>query len=253
MSTTGFVSAGIQLGLQSIIIKPARKIGTLTAQVTISEAHTDELEITEHPVEQGAVIADHAFKRPAEVTIVCGWSNSPPGNGANALLNAGLGAVVMGLQGANPTSIATAGFGGAVGGAISQTGAAIQGLISGNTPGQVKDIYQKLLQLQEQRIPFDVLTGKRAYVNMLIRSLSTTTDKTMENSLIVTAVLKQVILVSTKPLSLSAPADQQKFPGSTNPPTNLGTKILGDAVDTTKAAILDTIKSISNLFSGSTS
>ena len=53
-----------------------RTIGVLLPDVTIRERHTDELEITEHPVETGTVIADHAFRRPAEVVIECGFSKS---------------------------------------------------------------------------------------------------------------------------------------------------------------------------------
>lgn len=241
---TGFVSAGLQLGPTAVIIRPTRKFGPYTAQVTISEQHNDELEITQHPVEQGASITDHAFKRPAELTLTMGWSNSPGGNGSSALLNAGLAAGVLGLQGANPTAIAAAGFGGAVGGAIGATGAAIQGLISGNSPGQVKDWYQKLLKMQQDRIPFDVLTGKRSYTNMLIKSLSVLTDRTTENSLIVTAHLQQIIMVSTRALQISAPIAAQRFPGTTNAPTNLGTKILGTAVNDAKAAVLSTIKGV---------
>ncbi|WP_334470457.1 phage baseplate protein [Arsenophonus sp. PmNCSU2021_1] len=41
----------------------------------ISEKHHDTLEITEHPVELGAEIADHAYKRPAEVTMEVGFSS----------------------------------------------------------------------------------------------------------------------------------------------------------------------------------
>jgi hypothetical protein len=242
---TGFVAAGLQLGPAALIIRPTRKIGPFVAQVTITESHSDELEITQHPVEQGAAISDHAFKRPAELTLTVGWSNSPAGSGSNAFLNAGLGATVLGLQGANPTAIATAGFGGAVGGAIGATGAAIQGLLSGNSPGQAKDIYQKLLKLQEERIPFDVMTGKRSYVNMLIKSLQVMTDKTTENALIATLHLQQVILVSTRPLQISAAIAAQRFPGSTNAPTSLGTKILGTAVDNAKAAVLSIIKGAS--------
>ena len=51
-----------------------RSIGGIVAQVTIEETATDDVTITEHPVEQGAPIADHAFKRPATVTIRAGWS-----------------------------------------------------------------------------------------------------------------------------------------------------------------------------------
>jgi len=51
-----------------------RSIGGITADITIEEQERDELTITEHPVEQGAPIADHAFKRPSEVTIRAAWT-----------------------------------------------------------------------------------------------------------------------------------------------------------------------------------
>lgn len=48
----------------------------ITADVVEEEEHRDVLFITEHPVESGAAVNDHAFKRPAEVSIRMGWSNS---------------------------------------------------------------------------------------------------------------------------------------------------------------------------------
>jgi hypothetical protein len=44
--------------------------------VTVSEAHADEVTFTEHPIEQGTPITDHAYKNPSRLTIVAGWSNS---------------------------------------------------------------------------------------------------------------------------------------------------------------------------------
>lgn len=239
---TGFVAASLQLGLQSIMIKPKRTIGPIVAQVTIQEVHTDTLEITEHPVEMGAVISDHAFKRPAELTITASWSNSPSGNGTNSLLDAGIAATVLGVSGANSATVLTGAVSGALGGAIGQTAAGVQALLTGNSPDQVKAIYQRLLKLQEDRIPFDVVTGKRSYVNMLIRSLQETTDVTSENALRVVIQCKQVILVSTKPLTQSAAPEAQRFPGSTNPVANFGTKVLGPAVAEAKNVVLQAIK-----------
>lgn len=46
-------------------------------QIVIEEKHTDDLEITDHPIEIGAAITDHAFKHPAELNIQIGFSNSP--------------------------------------------------------------------------------------------------------------------------------------------------------------------------------
>ncbi|WP_339053366.1 phage baseplate protein [Arsenophonus endosymbiont of Crataerina pallida] len=61
--------------LSTLFSQRSRKIGLLVPDVIISEKHHDTLEITEHPVELGAEIADHAYKRPAEVTMEVGFSS----------------------------------------------------------------------------------------------------------------------------------------------------------------------------------
>lgn len=62
------------------LIQPsARAIGMIFADVTVEESHRDEVIITQHPVEGGGVITDHAYKRPAELEIRCGFSNSSAG------------------------------------------------------------------------------------------------------------------------------------------------------------------------------
>lgn len=194
----GFINAAAAVVLDSILIKPQRAIGPLVAQVTIEETHDDELEITEHPVEQGASIADHAFKRGARLRIRCAWSNSPSTPGLVDGVIGGLKATVSGVQ----------------------------DLLSGNSKSKVTDFYDKLLQLQVSRVPFDVFTGKRAYKNMLVKAISTTTDRDTENSLVVTVTLQQVIIVSTQLISVNAPASDQAAPESTQAPTNSGSQSL---------------------------
>jgi hypothetical protein len=54
--------------------------------------------------------------------------------------------------------------------------------------------YQEILDLQASRIPFDVVTGKRLYSNMLIRALEVTTDKTTENVLSAVLTLREVLI-----------------------------------------------------------
>lgn len=58
---------------------PTRQIDMIIPDVTIEEDHRDELIITDHPVETGSAISDHAFKRPVEVEMRCGWSDSTAG------------------------------------------------------------------------------------------------------------------------------------------------------------------------------
>ncbi len=60
--------------LSTLFSQQSRKIDLLVPDVIISEKHQDTLEITEHPVEIGAEIADHAYKRPAELTMEVGFS-----------------------------------------------------------------------------------------------------------------------------------------------------------------------------------
>lgn len=66
--------------LSAIFRQQSRRIGLLIPSVVVSEKHSDALEITEHPVEKpttnsaSGFIADHAYKRPSEVTMECGFA-----------------------------------------------------------------------------------------------------------------------------------------------------------------------------------
>lgn len=60
--------------LSSIFRLQSRKIGIVIPDVVVSEKHSDSLEITEHPVEIGAAVNDHAYKRASDVTMECGFA-----------------------------------------------------------------------------------------------------------------------------------------------------------------------------------
>ena len=63
--------------------------------------------------------------------------------------------------------------------------------------------YQEILDLQASRIPFDVVTGKRLYSNMLIRALEVTTDKTTENVLSAVLTLREVLISQTQQITVA--------------------------------------------------
>lgn len=195
---TGFALAAAQLGVEAILVRPKRSIGSFSAQVTISEDHVDEMEITDQPVEQGAAISDHAFKRPSEVTIEAIWSNSPTGQG----------------------------FLSSVAGSVSGTIGGVQSILTGNSQDQIRDIYDKLLALQASRELSDVFTGKRVYKNMLISSMRVKTDKQNENILRVICHLREVLIVSVSVVQIAAPADAQQEPESSAPILDKGAKQL---------------------------
>lgn len=223
LSPLGIILPAFSIGAGSLLIKPKRGFfpGKATdpkvvfkpfiAQVTIEEVHNDELEITEHPVEQNAPIADHAYKRPSEVVIQMAWSNSPsPGNRSST-----------GLVGA-AVGIATT-LGGSTGAAIGGVLQTAQSLLTGNAVGQVTDIYKQLLSLQQNRTLFDVFTGKRSYVNMLLRGLQVITNEKSERSLSITATCRQVILATTVKFNVNINPEAQADKEKTSPVTQLGT------------------------------
>jgi len=163
-----------------------KMIGDIRVPVTIEEAYQDDLQITEHPVEKGAEISDHAFKRQPEVVIKCGWSNSE------------IKALTDTLQ------------------AIFEGG-------SLPTADYISTVYSQLLALQEKRTPFTVVTSLRTYDNMLFRSLAVIRDQKTGAAMSVTATLKQVRIVSTKATTLP-PRENQADPAATAETQSAGVK-----------------------------
>lgn len=148
------------------IFVPKRQIGPFTATITIDEVLTDELEITQHPVQQGAAITDHAYMKPAtvELKVWFGEFLTPP-----------------------------------------------------------TEIYTKFQQLQASREPFDVVTGKRAYRNMLIKSLTQTNDGATDNILSLRLRLQEVLITTVEVASVPERKKQRK-PGKTGKTENAGQK-----------------------------
>lgn len=71
-SLGGYIAYGRSFGGGS-------QTGIFVDQLTVREDHRDEMVITEHPVALGtgpAPISDHAYVRPAELSLECFWSNS---------------------------------------------------------------------------------------------------------------------------------------------------------------------------------
>jgi hypothetical protein len=155
----GVVGLGV---VEMILMKPPRMLGYVIPDVTIEERHSDRLQVTQHPVELGANISDHAFMLPFELSLRYGWSGSSS-------------------------------FGG---------------------PLYVQEIYQQLLFLQKSRIPFDIITGKRVYQNMLLLAIETPTDSHTEEVLMVELHCQQVIIVSTSSTP-ATPTSAQAQPAQT--------------------------------------
>ncbi|MBC3230759.1 phage baseplate protein [Serratia fonticola] len=173
--------------LSVLFSQQRRRIGIIVPSVVISEKHMDATEVTEHPVEIGAPVSDHAYDRPAEVTMEIGF--------------AGGGSLIDGVDTTSILDVDT-------------------GLSLGTSP---EAIYQELLDLKKKKEPFAVTTGKRQYQNMLIRAIEVLTDKTSENVLMVTLTLRELLITETQKVT-TTPAENMKYPQDTAGVSNTGLK-----------------------------
>jgi len=101
-----------------------------------------------------------------------------------------------------------------------------------NPAKSLSKIYRELLDLQESRVPFTIITPKRIYNNMLISSISQTTDKSTENCLKINLSCQEILIVSVT--TTQVPRSKQRNPGTTGKTENVGKKsalsVAGDAV-----------------------
>lgn len=95
-------------------------------------------------------------------------------------------------------------------------------LFRDNLTKSLSKIYQELLDLQESRAPFDIITPKRIYRNMLMATLGQTTDKSTENCLSITASFQEIIIVSV--VTTQVPRLRQRNAAVTGATQNAGKK-----------------------------
>jgi len=167
-------------------LRPVRKIGSINVNVVLTENTNDTLTITRQPVQQGASITDHAYKEPTVISMTAYFKS-------NSLSN-----VVTNID---PKSLIDS---------------------VSNSLNLLAKIYKDLLELQSSRVPFDVITPKRIYRNMLMAALSQTTDKATENCLKVDMTFQEIIIVKLSTTQVSRIA--QKIAAVTGKTENAGKK-----------------------------
>lgn len=67
--------------IEALLLRNSRSVtpqggSAIIPDVVVFEQHEDEMIVTEHPVERGAPIADHAYKKPEVLSVRFGWSDS---------------------------------------------------------------------------------------------------------------------------------------------------------------------------------
>lgn len=180
--------SGASTIVQSLLtVIPKGQIGAIPIMATIRENISHSLQTTEHPVELGAAISDHSYREPAEISLECGWSNSS----AEATLGAITNLIASGTLSAHD---------------------------------YVSGIYSQLVNLQQSRLLFSVVSTLRTFDNMLMTSLIIERDADTSQALMVTAVCREIIIVTTQ--ATNAPTAAQLAPADTAGVTNAGSQPL---------------------------
>lgn len=143
--------------LMTFITKRAQ-LADIELDASLSETHSASVEVTDHPVESGASVSDHARALPEQLTIEGLVTNNP-------------------LWG--PTSSAAESF---------QVGRPVRT----TAPSRSGAIYRKLLQLKDAGTAIDVKTGLREYTDMVITSLNVPRDASTGDALRFSITLKQI-------------------------------------------------------------
>ena len=187
------LSPGLVAHLSGRILYPrSYGFGGIDFDTVVSESHVSELEISTHPVETGLDITDNLVVRPK--SLVVEGIISPNFN--NEFIDWGFQGAAQGIAGY---------------------------ILPGVTQSKPKDAWEALLQLQASGERVEVQTGLFLYKNMVLASVSSTQNKETSRLLRFSAVLQEILVVSservevsvTSPVSTSR-SETARTNGSTN-------------------------------------
>ncbi len=169
-------------GQQRVQIIPG-ELPVISVDCTVSETHGRESPPSEFPLEDGVSISDNVWVKPFTLEIqgiISDTPLSPVGGLITSAVASTLGNVGVVALGA---------------------GQALFKAISGAKSPSVQ-AYAQLLELQEQRKPFVVITSLRRYTNMFIKSISVPRESSTGKVLNFTLSLVELIIVSPQSVNI---------------------------------------------------
>ena len=164
----------------TLVFKKTRAIlDTLVLDASVSETHSQEIEVTDHPVEQGANITDHRRRKPFVLTMEGIITNTPlPVESAAKSTQT--------YDGKSWTSRASA------------------------VPGRAEDAYATLQALCDSSKLLTITTALKVYPNMTLTSLSVPRDASTGQSLRFHATLREIRIVKNVTANIQAKTPRAK-------------------------------------------
>lgn len=184
-------------------------------------SHSHNASPTTQPIEDGSNINDHVDVQPKEISFEGIMSEAPISLGQ---------AVVGTVAGAVP---AIAGFSGGIAGTVftGVTSALGGRLLNGDSVDRVQEAFDLMQEIQSKRIPVTVLTGLRAYNNMILTSFNPVESSRTGFSLVFTATFKEIRIVKSESVLLPERLLDPSVSNSAASEQNIGNQAANEASD----------------------
>lgn len=209
MSITGTIGqiVGVKQKVQLIQRTP---LSTTAFEIdcTVSEKHSRQSPASEYPIEDGRVISDNILIRPLELELQGIISDTP----------LDLGTVV-----GSAVTTAVSAITGPLGVVAGAGGVALFKALTGSGKPSVT-AFMQLLQLQESKLPFEVVTTlvPQSYKNMWIKNLTVPRDATTGQVLAFNLSLTQLLVVTSQTVNVKVFAN----PSVSSPQADVGNQQL---------------------------
>lgn len=155
-------------------------------------SHGNEAEPTDNPVEDGVDVTDHVDIKPKTLSFRGIMSEAPISIGQAVVGN------VAGAVGA-VTGGAIGGIGGSI---VAASVSALGGLLLNGQGNRVLDAHNTMLDIMERKVLVTIITGLRAYNNMVLTSYNPVENTANGESLVFTASFRELRVVKSEQVIL---------------------------------------------------
>lgn len=187
---------------------PESGLGVMTVDATISSIHSAGASLTKRELEDGSDVSDHMTTSP-EGVVIKGVISETPLDLFTSLAGSAIGAAA---------SLASqAGLGAAAG--VGILGGSLLSSVNGS---RTVNSYEFMVQLQQKRIKFDLVTGLKSYTNMVLTSVQAERSAKIGKAIHFTATIEKVTFVTSKLISLGEASMLGQVASSAAGQTDLG-------------------------------
>lgn len=187
----------------AFLLRSPAKIDTIVLDASVTETHTMEVDVTDHPVEQGAPVTDHARPKPITLSMEGIISNTPLSRTQQLRMVTSLGITF-------------------------QTTAEAEHILG--APGYGEQAYMAMQAIRDAAKLITVVTSLRTYENMEMTSLVVPRNKDVGECFRFTAQFKEIRIVENKLTAAKKTVAPKKVSTGKQTPNKAGKGTKGSSI-----------------------